>query len=168
MAEGARRRTAASRVRRLLDGPPGVTSKQALASVVSVTRLALDQLVNDRGLFEQGIERVREWLAGSVGDEALTLMRADLAAAATRADRDDDRGAWLAMEAVVSLLDTALARDAWAMGHRGWRAVMCAAESMAWPDVDAPEIFDEVDARLHDTLDRSGAPDGDETRVTKR
>lgn len=166
MAENGRRRTAASRVRRLLDGAPGVSQRQALGAVVTVTRMALDQLVNDRGLFAQAIDRVEEWLAGAVGEDSLVLMRADIAAAATRADREDDRGAWLAMEAVVSLLDAALSRDPWAIGQRGWRAVMCAAEAMAWPDVDAPEIFEEVDARLHDALDRSGAPDGAETRVS--
>jgi hypothetical protein len=166
MADDARHRSAADRVRRLLDGAPGVTQRQAIASVVTVTRLAVDQLVNDRGLFAQGIRRVEEWLAGGVGVESLLLMRADIAAAASRADGEDDRGAWLAMEAVVSLLDAALAADTWAMGHRGWRAVMCAAESMAWPDVDAPEILSAVDARLHDALDRAGAPDGAETRVT--
>lgn len=166
MAEFERRRTAASRVRRLLDGAPGVTKGQAIAGASAVTRLAIDQLVNDRGLFAQAIDRVGEWLAGSVGDEALLLMRADIVAAATRADREDDRGAWLAMEAVVSLLDTALERDPWAIGHRGWRAVMCTAESIAWPDLDEPEILDEVDARLHDVLDRNGAPDGAETRVS--
>ncbi|MDB4928910.1 MAG: hypothetical protein JWM10_1394 [Myxococcaceae bacterium] len=166
MADAERRLTAAARVRRLLDGAPGVTPRQAIASAITVTRLALDQLVNDRALFAQAIDRVEEWLGGAVGDEALLLMRADIAAAATRADGDDDRGAWLAMEAVASLLDTALARDPWAVGHRGWRAVTCAAESMAWPDLDAPEIVDEVDARLHDALDRSGAPDGAETRVS--
>lgn len=166
MPDGDQRRTAASRVRRLLDGPPGVTHQQAIMAAVTATRMALDQLVNDRVLFAQAIDRVHEWLAGAVGDEALHLMRADVAAAATRADVDDDRGAWLAMEAVVALLDTALAADPWTMGHRGWRAVMCAAESMAWPDVDAPEIVDEVDARLHDALDRSGAPEGAETRIT--
>ena len=166
MPEGERRRTAANRVRRLLDGPPGVTTRQAIESAITVTRLAVEQLVNDRALFSQSINRVAEWLDGAVGEDALVVMRADIAAAATRADREDDRGAWLAMEAVASLLDTALARDPWAMGHHGWRAVMCAAESMAWPDVDAPEVFDEVDARLHDALDRSGAPDGAETRVS--
>lgn len=166
MRDGARRRTAASRVRRLLDGAPGVTQRQAIASAITVTRLALDHLVNDRALFAQAIDRVEEWLAGSVGEESLVVMRADIAAAATRADREDDRGAWLAMEAVVSLLDTALSRDPWAMGHRGWRAVMCTAEAMAWPDIDAPEIADEIDDRLHDVLDRSGAPDGAETRVS--
>ena len=166
MPDGEQRRTAANRVRRLLDGGPGVTQRQAIASVVTVTRLALDQLVNDRGLFAQAIDRVEDWLRGSVGEESLLLMRADIAAAATRADREDDRGAWLAMEAVVSLLDTALAREPWAVGLRGWRAVMCTAESMAWPDIDAPEILGEVDDRLHDALDRSGAPDGAETRVS--
>ena len=166
MAEGERRRTAANRVRRLLDGAPGVSHRQALEAVVTVTRLALDQLVNDRALFSQAIDRVEEWLAGAVGEESLALIRAANAAAATRAHRADDRGAWLAMEAVVSLLDTALSRDPWAIGHRGWRAVMCTAESIAWPDVEAPEIFDEVDARLHHVLDRAGAPDGAETRVS--
>lgn len=166
MADHGRRRTAASRVRRLLDGAPGVTQRQALGAVVTVTRMAHDQLVNDRALFGQAIDRVEEWLAGAVGDDSLALMRADIAAAASRADLAEDRGAWLAMEAVVSLLDTALEHDPWAVGLRGWRAVMCAAEAMAWPDVDAPEIFDEVDGRLHDALDRAGAPDGSETRVS--
>ncbi len=166
MGEGARRRSAASRVRRLLDGAPGVTSRQAIAGAVTVTRLALDQLVNDRALFEQAIDRVGEWLDGSVTRDALRWMRADVAAAATRADRDDDRGAWLAMEAVVALLDTALEADPWAVGPRGWRAVTCAAESMAWPDLEEAAIVEEVDARLHDALDRIGAPDGDETRVS--
>src|SRR3990167_4823747 len=126
MAEDGRRRTAASRVRRLLDGATGVTQRQALGAVVTVTRMALDQLVNDRGLFAQAIDRVEEWLAGAVGEDSLVLMRADARAAAPRADREDDRGAWLAMEAVVSLLDAALSRDPWAIGQRGWRAVMCA------------------------------------------
>ncbi len=166
MADGPRRRSAASRVRRLLDGAPGVSSRQAIASAVMLTRLALDQLVNDRALFEQAVERVNEWLNGSVTRDALRWMRADITAAATRADGEDDRGAWLAMEAVASLLDTALEVDPWAVGPRGWRAVTCAAESMAWPDLEEPTIVDEVDARLHDALDRIGAPDGDETRVS--
>lgn len=166
MAEDGARRTAAGRVRRLLDGSPGFTRQQALRCAVALTRLALDQLVNDRALFSQAIDRVEEGIAAAVGDEALELMRADIAAAATRADGEEDRGAWLAMEAVVSLLDAALARDAWTVCHRGWRAVACAAESMAWPDVDDPAIVEEVDARLHDVLDRAGAPDGAETRVS--
>ena len=41
MPDGEQRRTAANRVRRLLDGGPGVTQRQAIASVVTVTRLAL-------------------------------------------------------------------------------------------------------------------------------
>ena len=111
MPDGSQRRTAASRVRRLLDGAPGVTPREGLAGAVAVTRLAIDQLVNDRELFAQGVDRVDEWIGGAVAEEALVLMRADLAAAATRADREEDRGAWLAMEAVVSLLDTALTRE---------------------------------------------------------
>lgn len=166
MPDGELRRTAANRVRRLLDGAPGVTQRQAIASVITVTRMALDQLVNDRGLFAHAIDRVEDWLRGSVGEESLLLIREDLSAAATRADLEDDRGAWLAMEAVVSLLDTALTREPWAVGLRGWRAVMCTAESMAWPDLDASEILEEIDNRLHDVLDRSGAPDGAETRVS--
>lgn len=166
MADSHRRLTAASRVRRLLDGAPGVSPRLAITSAMTLTRLALDQLVNDRALFEQALDRVQEWLDGAVTHDALRWARSDVAAAATRADRDDDRGAWLAMEAVVALLDAALEPAPWAIGPHGWRAVACAAESMAWPDLDAPEIVAEVDERLHVALDRMGAPDGDETRVT--
>ena len=64
MADGPRRRTAANRVRRLLDGGPGVTPPQALAGAVAVTRLAVDPLVNDRELFMQGVDRVQQGASG--------------------------------------------------------------------------------------------------------
>lgn len=165
MGEPARRRTAASRVRRLLDGSPGVTPRQALSAAAAVTRLAVDQLVNDRALFEEALDRVDAWVRGAVGADEVRWTRRDVVAAATRADGEDDRGAWLAMEAVVSLVDAVLEEDPWAVGPRGWRAVTCAAESMAWPDVDVDDIVAAVDERLHEALDRAGAPTGDETRA---
>ncbi len=127
--------------------------REAAAVAASVVVLGLDCIVHDRGLFEHAIDTLTLWSSGAVRDDALATARGDIARAASRADSDDDRAAWCAMEAVVGLLDLAMEPMPIVAAKRAREVAGWVTEALAWPDPDVQPVVTEVEARVHGVID---------------
>lgn len=127
----------------------------AVAATREVALLAMEYVVDDASLLRHALDVARDWCAGQADLAGLSAARASVAEAASRADAGEDRGAFLAADAVMATLDAALeAMPALAAKH-AWRAAQCAVEAASWPDVDDEAVVSEAEARVNAVLDRA-------------
>ncbi len=128
-------------------------SRLTLAVLVDVAGMARELLVHDAGIFDHAVSTAQSWSAKAVGDDALQAARDDLARAASRADRDRDRAAWCALEALVACLDLALHPMPIVAAKKARDAAEWMLEALSWPDPDDPGVVSAVSGRVHAALD---------------
>jgi len=128
-------------------------SQLTLAVLVDVLGLCRELLVHDVALFDHARTVAEGWSTKQLQDDALDAARADVAVAASRADRDRDRAAWCTLEALVACLDVALHPMPMVAAKKGRDAAGWMLEALVWPEVDDPVVWKAVTARVHEALD---------------
>lgn len=134
---------------------PIVLRRNATRPAVAIARLVLDYVLDDREHIAHAIDVVEWWTRGQASDEGVVAARESIRSVASRADERDERCAWLAVQAVVALLDVAL-EPWWELaGKRARDLVGYVQEALCWPDPDDPEALADTSARLHEEIDRA-------------
>lgn len=128
--------------------------REATRPAVAIVRLVLDYVLDDREHIAHAIDVVEWWTRGQANSEGVVAAREAIRAVAARADERDERCAWLAVQAVVALLDVAL-EPWWELaGKRARDLVGYVLEALAWPDADDPAALADASERLHGEIDR--------------
>ncbi len=129
--------------------------REATRPVVAIVRLVLDYVLDDREHIAHAIDVVEWWTRGQASDEGVVAARESIRGVASRADERDERCAWLAVQAVVALLDVAL-EPWWELaGKRARDLVGYVLEALCWPDPDDPAAVADASERLHEEIDRA-------------
>ena len=133
---------------------PIVLRRNATRPAVAVARLVLDYVLDEREHIAHAIDVVEWWTRGQASDEGVVAAREAIRGVARRADERDERCAWLAVQAVVALLDVAL-EPWWELaGKRARDLVGYVLEALCGPDPDDPAALAGAAERLHEEIDR--------------
>lgn len=128
---------------------------RAWAATAAVARACVHHVVEDEATLLRALAVFDDWCARRVQRDALAAVAADVAAARARADADDDRGAYLALESCDALYRAALEGFPEVSARLLWHACRCAMEALAWPDHDDDDIVRGVIARVDAVIDEA-------------
>lgn len=124
--------------------------RRVMAAVLgAVARVSIDLVVNDQALFQHALSVIEQYGRGAVAEDAVEALRPAMALAASRADRDEARAAWSAMEAVVAVCDALLEPLPIVAEKKAYDAVAWVIEALVWPEDDDPAVHAAARARVH-------------------
>lgn len=127
--------------------------RDAVAAATTVARVALDHVLEEREAMEHALDVTVWWASGKADAEGLRAAHRRLAALATEASTRDDRGAWLAAQAALCLVDVAFETVSDVAAKRARDLCNAVVEVLTWPDTDDAVLREEASATLHGTLD---------------